>query len=165
MILYIIAILLIISGCSFRSEEMIVFDKMIGEVNKATALEENLYIKSIGFLGPELFKGISLGYNSKEWVNLEESRRIFVKAVDTIVRVVNQDEEFIKIRSAPITSANLLLDIEFAHDDSDKYIGMIILANDKLFYMLRDPKTYKSKDIHEETLQEAREILGREKNG
>jgi hypothetical protein len=152
-------LIFILIGCSSPSKEMVVLNRVIENVSQAVAEEENLYVWGIGYLGPELFKGLHLQYNSREWVNLEESRRIFIQTLDTIIRVVNQDEEFVKLRSAPLTSANLLLSIEFAHDDTDRYIGMIILANDKLFYTLRDPVTFKSRDIHKETIEDARQIL------
>src|SRR5690606_36886945 len=93
-----------------------------------------------------------------------QARRIFVLSVHTIVRLVSQDEEFLKhIRSIPFTSANLLLSVKFPHVDIDHYIGRRIMAHDNISYYLRDPVTFKATKIYKESLQEARQILEAEK--
>ena len=157
---YLLVSLIFFTGCYSSSEPMNALNQMIKKIDHAVKQEENLTHWASGYLGPYPFKGLDLQYNSREWVNLEESRRILIKTVDTIVKVVNENDGFAKhLRSIPFTSTNLLLSIEFSHDNTDRFVGFIVLSNDKISYSLKDPVTYKFTKIHRETIGEARQIL------
>jgi hypothetical protein len=155
----ILLLVLLCMGCSSRPESMVALDQVIAKIDNAVA-KEGLQAFGSGFLGPYPFKGLDLEYKSKEWVNLEESRKIFVQAVDTVLSAVNQDDEFAKhLRKTPFSSENLLLSIIFAHDNTNRYIGMLIMAHDEISYFLRDPVTFDTTKIYTETLEEAKQKL------
>jgi hypothetical protein len=148
------------SGCSFRSKEMVAFDRVTSRVDRVLAKEENFQVCGTGMLGPGYFKGIHLLYVSPEYVNRDEARRIFIRAVDTIVRIVNQDTDFVQyMKPPPFTSDQLFLNIEFSHDYSDRYIGMMVIIRNKIYYSLLNPDTFKATDIASETLEEAMQIV------
>jgi hypothetical protein len=139
---------------------MVAFDRVTSRVDRVLAKEERLQIFGTGMLGPGYFKGIDLSYVSLEKVNRDQARRIFLRTVDTIIKVVNEDADFTQyMKPPPFTSDQLLLDIEFSHDFTDRYMGMVLMIRNKISYHLMNPETFKSTEIASETLEEAMQIV------
>lgn len=157
---FLLVISILCVGCSFRSKEMVAFDRVTSRVDRILAKEEGLEVFATGMLGPGYFKGIELGYVFPEKVERDEARRIFLRAMNTVLKVVNQDVDFVQyMKPPPFTADQLLFDISFNCDSTERYIGMIMLTRNKISYYLRNPETCKSTKIAIETLDEAIRIL------
>jgi hypothetical protein len=157
---FLLCISLLCIGCSFRCKEMVAFDRVTSRVDRVLAKEENFQVCGTGMLGPGYFKGIHLLYASPEQVDRDEARKIFIRAVDTIVRIVNQDANFVLyMQPPPFTADQLLLNIEFSRDFTDRFVGMMIMAHNKISYYLMNPENYESTKIATETLEEAIRIV------
>jgi hypothetical protein len=156
---FLLCISLLCVGCSFRCKEMVAFDRVTSRVERVLAKEEGLQVFGIGTLGPGYFKGIDLSYVSPEKVNRDQGRRIFLRTVDTIIKVVNEDADFTQyMKPPPFTSDQLLFGIIFNHDDTDRYIEMVMMVHNKISYYLMKSE-FESTKIGTETLEGAMRIV------
>lgn len=159
-IFYLFCMSMIFFGCSFHCKEMVAFGRVTSRVDNILEKEQGLQIFGTGMIGPGYFKGLRLSYISSKKVTRDEARRVFLKAMDTLIKTVNDDADFVQyMKPPPFTTNQLSFSLNFFHDFTNQYIGRIIMVHNNISYYLINPETCISTEIARETLEEALSIV------
>lgn len=172
-----IVALIILFGCAQNTEyplskEDINIERWTNEATRKTAMQlkhtKDLYPCGCGGQTAHGIKTLYLAFNYYKNIDMEEGRKLLVTAVDEFVEVVNGDKRmhpYFK-DGYPFTAKNVHVAIFLRNQDGSNPASgklCVLAAQDAILeYRIQDPAatSYRSKEIHSETYEEALSHLG-----
>ncbi len=128
--------------------------------------KENLFMEGSGGSMMGDIQVIHLGFASYQSLNVNETRMLLVKGVETLLNQINTNQEIRPfLHDFPFTSNNIIFTITFHNKDSGDcvdppYVAHVLLVDtkNKIIYFINDKETDRYQKIYEEPYGEALRI-------
>ncbi len=124
---------------------------------------QGFFLSGIGSSIPNQIHQVSVHYISPQHITINQVRKIFINSVQNLICLINQNK---KIRPYlvyyPFNEKNIKLSLAFENKSKyydPPYIAFVFLVKNKIYYNYYDNQKKKFTDAHEETYQEALEIV------
>jgi hypothetical protein len=141
---------------------------LANEVRKKAAVniikETNLIPFGSGAQMMDQIKVLELFFVCHESINAEKARELVLQASEELLRQINADERIrTYLNNFPFDSKNITIKIYIqkldGHSFGGKNLSVISLSNGVIKYKIDDPNSMQLITIHEETYEEALQIL------
>jgi hypothetical protein len=140
-------------------------DEAIREFEKVAANEFGVFSDGSGASMPNDVESISVSLNIYKKGVIEEARELIVKLTERFTEIINQNEKLRPyLREYPFAHLRAQVSLSFCDNTGMTYQDGSIAhvtnsSNDKIFYLINEPNSYRYKDAYDEPYAKALEIV------
>ncbi len=138
----------------------------IGSFTENAHEDWNWYLRGLGGIFGDTIQKFNLDYEVEKEVDVSTARRLLVEGVERFLSEINHSERTLPfLVEAPFTPQRLKFGLSFINSEGrfvkNNHIAYALLLNGKIYYSISSP--IRLEDAHEETYEQALEIVNRER--
>lgn len=156
----------LLASCDSGPDYPIKMDRITNRFVCEMRQQQGLHLSGSGGGMMDDINNVSLYFDSKMQIGVDDARRLYVTSMETLLSKINADRDVRRyLHNFPFTVDNIRLSLSFCdrsgRDVSNGLVAHVFCIEGKVFYMTADSETGKSLDLYEESYDEALSVATR----